>query len=201
MNVIHPTAIIDPNAILGTDNTFGPYCVVGPNVVIGNGNTFTSHVSVGQPAQHRTNETHGWTVIGNNNVFREFVTIHAGTVRKTSIEDNCYIMACAHIPHDAILESDVTMANGALLAGHTHVMQGATLSLGCIVHQYQTIGSYSILGMGTIVTKYSDVVPGRKFAGSPAKDIGDNSVGLQRANVDPLKLAIEVSRYYSLVRK
>ncbi len=201
MNDIHPTAIIDPAAQIGFDNKIGPYCVIGPNVSIGHGNTFTSHVSIGQTAQHRTHGHLGAVRIGNNNTFREFVTVNAGTVRETEVGNNCYIMACAHIPHDAIIEDGVTMANCALLAGHTHVMRGATLSLGCIVHQYQVIGSYSILGMGTIVAKYSEIVPGRKFAGSPAKDIGENSVGLQRAEIDPLALAIEVNRYYSLVGK
>lgn len=199
MNDIHPTAIIDPAAQIGFDNKIGPYCVIGPNVSIGHGNTFTSHVSIGQTAQHRTHGHLGAVRIGNNNTFREFVTVNAGTVRETEVGNNCYIMACAHIPHDAIIEDDVTMANCALLAGHTHVMRGATLSLGCIVHQYQVIGSYSILGMAAVVTKDCKILPGGKYVGSPARFMGKNTVGMQRAGIDEESLDAEKKRFYSLI--
>ncbi len=199
MNDIHPTAIIDPAAQLGFGNKIGPYCVIGPSVSIGHGNIFTSHVSIGQAAQHRTHGHLGTVRIGNNNTFREFVTVNTGTVRETEVGNNCYIMACAHIPHDAIIEDGVTMANCALLAGHTHVMRGATLSLGCIVHQYQVIGSYSILGMGAVVTKDCKILPGGKYVGSPARYTGRNIIGLQRAGIHDDFMGKEQTRFYSLV--
>lgn len=205
MNEIHPTAIIDPQTIMGSGNKIGPYCVIAAGVNLGSNNVLTSHVSIGQPAQHRSAKLQNLVTIGNGNTFREFSTVHAGTVRRTVVGDNCYIMSCAHVAHDCVLESDVTLANCALLAGHCYIMKGATLSLGCQVHQYQVIGSYTMIGMGAVVTKSVLAVPGYKYAGNPAEGIGVNTVAIERAGLCVesvlLPLRDEQNRFFELVLK
>jgi len=205
VNFIHPTAIVETKNI-GTGNYIGPFCYIGPGVTVGNRNTFTSHVSVGHPAQHRATpqntfwkESTQFVTIVDKNVFREFVTIHGGTEgNTTSVGCENFIMACAHIPHDATIEDFVTMSNGALIGGHTYVMSGATLSLGCEVHQRHVIGAYSIIGMGAVVPKGVPILPGRKYVGNPAKEIGVNSIGLERGGIDPWKLPELERRYWEL---
>jgi UDP-N-acetylglucosamine acyltransferase len=183
-NRIHRTAIIDPDAKIGNGNTIGPFCVIGPDVVIGNNNVFTSHVSIGAPAQHRSlsSNHNGLVKIGNGNTFREFVTVHRSSPGGfTEIADRCYFMACAHVSHDSVVEDDVTMCNNVLLGGHSRVMRGATLGLGAAIHQYQTIGSYAMIGAGTIVPKRADILPGEKYAGNPARHLGINKIGVDKA--------------------
>ena len=205
MNEIHPTAIVSPYASLGFNNYIGPFCVIGSGVTIGSDNIFTSHVSVGAPPQHRSMPQRApypvpMVSIGSRNTFREFVTIHGGIIGDvTKVGNSCFIMACAHIPHDAIIEDHVTICNNTVLGGHTTVLEGATLGLGCQVHQYQVIGAYAMLGMGTVVPKGMDILPGRKYAGNPAKDIGINSIGLQRNNVSGDDL-IEFGRRFQAVK-
>lgn len=186
-NEIHPTAIVSPRAILGMGNYIGPYCIIGGGVDIGNNNVFTSHVSVGAPAQHRSYDQQHCTNdvnIGNNNTFREFVTINGGTTGPTRVGSDCFIMSCAHISHDSVIQDKVTMANCALIGGHVIVMEGATLSLGCQVHQYQVIGAYSMLGMGTVVPKHAIIRPGKKYAGNPVHDMYSvNQIAIDRNNL------------------
>lgn len=201
--MIHPTAIIDPSAKLGAGNYVGPFCVIGPDVEIGDGNRFEAYVSIGLPGQHRTAVDRGGVVIGNNNVFREWSTVHAATqlLRPTVVADNGYFMANAHIAHDCLIEDGVTMCNNATLGGHTTVMRGATLGFGATVHQYQVIGAYSMLGMGTIVPKHAEILPGEMYAGNPAKHIGPNTVGLERNGVTAQARKAEHERYRVLRRQ
>lgn len=213
-NNIHQTAIIHPSVRMGAGNYIGPFCVVHAGVQIGSGNVFLSHVSIGAPAEHKSfsqspqaysGETVK-TLIGDNNTFREFLTIHAGTERETLIGNKCFAMARSHISHDNILEDNVTLCTAAQLGGHTHVMKGATIGLGSQIHQYQVIGSYAMLGMNTVVPlKGVNIFPGRKYVGSPARYIGANTVGLERAGYKiPDKLSffvpIEEDRYHQICK-
>jgi UDP-N-acetylglucosamine acyltransferase len=88
-------------------------------------------------------------------------------------------MTQVHIPHDAVVEDNVTMANSAHLGGHTHIGQGATLGLGALVHQGSRIGRLAMIGMGSVITK--DIPPFAMAFGSPARVRGVNRVGMQRA--------------------
>ena len=184
---IHPTAVVHEDAYIGSDCYIGPFCVIGKDVYIGNRNRFVSHVSIGAEAQHRSlpPDHAGYVKIGNDNIFREFVTVHRSTVRgsQTDIGNMCLFMACSHTPHDAVIEDRVTLCNNVLLGGHTVVMQGATIGLGSIVHQYQVIGSYAMLGMGTIVTKTSVIAPVGVYVGNPAIIIKENKIGIERAGL------------------
>lgn len=192
MRNIHSTAVIHPFAKIGKDVSIGPYSVIGANVVVMDGVTIHSHVSIGAPAQHRTHSGEQFGIfIDHGTVIREYVSVHLGTKNPTTIGKNCYIMACAHVAHDCVIENDVTMANNCLLGGHCVVMRGANLGLGVIAHQYAVIGSYSMLGMGTIVTKASKIEPGNIYIGNPARFLKKNEVGLERNGITEKQLEIE----------
>ena len=183
--MIHPTAIIGPNVVIGEGTTIGPYAVIGT------------------PAEkHGFWDKPGRVVIGKNCIIREFVTIHGSTgEHPTTMGDDCVMLRGSHAGHDCTIEDRVTISCNVLLGGHSHVMQGANLGLGAIVHQNSVIGSYAMLGMGTIVTKKSMIMPGQKFVGVPAKFIGENTVGLKRNRIEPEDLVKENHRYARLVLK
>jgi UDP-N-acetylglucosamine acyltransferase len=190
-NVIHPSAVIGPGVDIGTGNTIGPYAVVLGPTRLGSGNWIGPHVCIGTPAQIRGGaHGAGWAtaddgngvVIGNGNVIREFATIHQPTEAATVIGDDCYLMAYAHVPHDARLGDRVTMANSTQVGGHTVIGRDATLGLGVTVHQRRWIGAGSIVGMGSVVTR--DVPPFAVATGSPARMTGVNAIGMQRQDYD-----------------
>jgi UDP-N-acetylglucosamine acyltransferase len=138
--MIHSTAIIDPSAKIAADVEIGPYCIVGPNVEIGTGTVLKSHVVINGPTKiGANNEFYSFSTIGedpqdkkyageatlleigNNNLFRENITVNRGTVQGggiTKIGDDNWIMAYVHIAHDCIVGNDNTLANNATLAGH-----------------------------------------------------------------------------------
>jgi UDP-N-acetylglucosamine acyltransferase len=186
-NIIHPTAIIEDNVIIGSDNYIGPYCHVYSNTNIGNNNRFESFCSIGAPAQDRKvmidNESTYPVIIGNNNIFREYCQVHTGTVRNTIINNNCLFLVNTHISHDSIIHSKVTIGNNTVLGGHTIIMEGANIGLGVLVHQYSKIGAYSMIGMGTIITKKSVIQPFNVYAGAPAKYLKYNNIAIDRYNI------------------
>lgn len=182
MNKIHSTAIIGQNAIIGDNNEIGPYCFLD-NCVIGDNNIFSSHVIIGQAPEHRRAQGTYSVEIGNFNTFREFITVHCGTTRATEIGSRNYFMTGSHVAHDCLIFSDVTMTNGARLAGHVIVMDGANLGLNSCVHQHQIIGAYAMLGMGTVVTKGVSICPGEIWVGNPAEFLKKNEIGLDRASI------------------
>ena len=167
---------------------------------IGTGNVIGPFACIGGDAQHKSAKSIGKVVIGNNNTFREFSTIHRPTDPNigTTLGDGNYIMAGAHVNHDCTLENDIVLCNNASLAGQVYVMSGAFLSMNCSVHQNQIIGSWSIIGMNSCVTKSAIVEPGYKYFGVPAKKHGENTVALKRAKVTQKKLKTATSRFFAL---
>lgn len=193
MNRIHPTAIIDDDAILGNNNVIGAYCVIEGAVVLGDNNIIGPHVCIGQDPQFKGRDVgNSAVVIGNNNVIREFVTIHGGTVglptsRQTVIGNDCFIMAGSHINHDCVIEDGVVISNGVLLAGHVRVMTCTNLGMGTKVHQHVVVPPYSMFGMGSVVTKKSKLYPFSKHIGVPAQSMRrygfDNDPGKAKAGI------------------
>lgn len=189
MNNIHPTAVVHPNCHLGQNNYIGPFCFIGPGVVVGSNNRFEAYVCVGTPPEHRDAiNRFGRVDIGDGNVLREFVTVQSGVHRPTAIADECTILRHAHISHDTQVENMVTVSCDVLIGGEGYVMQGANLGLGCVIHQRQVIGAYSMVGMNSTVTKRCKILPGRKYAGIPVRDLGRNQVALDRFNVSDAML-------------
>ena len=191
MNTIHPTAIIGDSVVIGTGNTIGPYAVILGNVKIGNDNWIGSHAAIGGPAEIRGADLpaswqmrgeHGQISIGNNTVVRESCVIHAGYFSGTRIGDDCYIMNQAYVAHDCTLGDQVTLSSHVALGGHVAVQKGANLGMGAVVHQRRVIGAMCMIGMGSVVTR--DINPYSKAFGNPARVMGSNRVGMERAKFD-----------------
>lgn len=185
-NLVHPTAV-----------------VYWDRIKIGTGNIIYPYVCIGTDAQHMREPSDGVIEIGDNNVFREHtcVTMPTRFSKKTSIGNNCYFMTNSMVHHDCVVEDNVTMSNNCVIAGHVYVMKGSIIGLNCNVHQWQVIGSYSMLGMGTIVTPKNKIVPGKIYIGTPAEVLKDNVIGLQRNNISDEALKEELERYNNLIKE
>lgn len=181
-NFIHPTAIVDSAVQMGTGNYIGPQCVIVGPVKIGNGNRFEAFCSIGTPPEHENfwKSKFEAVEIGDNCMIREFVTINAGTIGDTKLDSRVNILRGAYVGHDSHIESGVTLSANSLLGGHCYVFQGANLGLNVAVHQFSTIGHYSMLGMSTVVTKKSRIEPGNTYVGIPARLLKVNHVGISR---------------------
>ncbi len=207
---IHPTAIIHPGAELSADVVVGPYAVIDEEVRVGSGCRIHAHThiasyttigerceiysyaSIGtQPQDLKFDGRRTETLIGNDNVIREFVTINRGSVGGdgvTRIGDNNLFMAYSHVAHDSVIGSNVIMANAATLAGHVTVHDHAILGGLCAVHQFVRIGAHAYIGGKTGVTK--DIPPYMLVSGHRAKLYGINTVGLKRKNFPPTVVKI-----------
>ena len=200
----HPTAIVHPEARIADGVRLGPYCVIGRHVSLGRDTVveasavvegFTSigercHIfpfsSIGLDPQDLKFKGELSTLeIGDSNVFREFVTIHRGTIRgesRTAIGSHNLFMAYSHIAHDCIVGSHCVFSNAATLGGHVLVGDYSTIGGHSGVHQFCRIGSYAFVGGYTVVTK--DVLPYSKTVGHRAQLYGVNSIGLERRGFD-----------------
>ena len=185
-NFVHPTAIVGDNVKLGKDNYIGEYCVIKGNTTIGNNNRFEAFCSIGTEPEHKSyfGKPNKGVVIGNNNVIREYVTINAGCEIPTQLENNIIMLRGSHCGHDVIISNDCTISCNVLLGGHTFVGIGANIGLGAIVHQFSKIGSYSMIGMGAIITKKVHVLCFTKYVGNPARSIGLNTYQSEKFNLD-----------------
>ena len=183
-NTIHHTAIIGENVSLGINNIIGPYCFITGDTTIGNGNKFEAFCSVGTAAEDYSKDVQkGDLFIGNDNIFREFSTINAGTSRSTIIANRVKVLRGAYIGHDSIINNDVVLSANVLIGGHCMVYVGANLGLGAVVHQFCRIGAYCMIGMGAVITKKTICEPGYTFVGNPAHSIGVNVKGLERNKI------------------
>ncbi len=179
---IHPTAIIECSA-LPWDIEVGAYCVLVGEIEFGARVKISPHVVIGTDGEHRTALPIGSVRIGDDVVIREFSIVHRGTGdRETSIGARSLIMHNGHVAHDVEIGPDVTLSPNVTLGGHTRVHRGATIGIGAMTHQHTTIGAYSMIGMGSVVTK--DVPPFLTVAGNPAKYLRANLHGMERANPD-----------------
>jgi len=196
-NIIHESAIIYEGAVIGSGNVIGPYCIVYPNAEIGNNNKFTSHCSIGCAPQHKEfeNKHDKKAIVGNGNVFREFCTIHSGAFENTVVGNDNYIMAYCHIPHDAILGNNITIANNTQIGGHTIIEDYANLGLGVIIHQFSYIGMGAMVGMGTVVPKKKRITPFTVFVGNPANKLKANQHLIDKLGLDEKTVAEHLARY------
>ena len=186
-NKIENTAVVLGDVQMGRGNYVGHFAaLIGP-LKIGDGNRIFSHVVVGTPAQHSQVSQDSLDrynaekeiIIGNNNIIREFTAIHKPMQGVTCVHDGCFLLAHNHLSHDVEVFDRVTIASNCQLGGRVCVMEGATLGQGVTVHQRSTIGAYAMVGMGAVVVK--DILPFSKVVGNPARFIGVNEIGMQRA--------------------
>lgn len=221
MPEIHPTAIVSSEAALARDVMVGPYSiieggvsigagtVIGPHMriegptAIGERNHFAGHSSIGTPPQdlkYKGEKTR--LVIGNDNVFREFITLNRGTAGGgglTTIGSGNFMMAYAHVAHDCHVGSKTIFANAATLAGHVDVGDYATVGAFSAVHQYCRVGEHAFMGGFTVATQ--DVLPFVKTVGNrPAKSYGINTIGLERKGFSKDTIEALQKAYRILVR-
>ena len=197
--LIHPTAAIDPSAIIGhgaavgAHSTGGPgtrlenYAVVGAYTHLGARNHVHSFAVVGGPAQDRRT---AWDapftlVCGDDNVFREGVTVSRGSEDgdgETRIGSHALLMAHSHVAHDCRLGDHITLANGVSLAGHVSLGDRVTVGGHAAVHQFCRVGTLAFIAANSMVSQ--DVPPYCLAAGDRATLRGLNTTGLRRANID-----------------
>ena len=198
---IHQTAILEGEiSFEGNNVTIGPYAVLQGKMVIGEDITIGAGCMIGQNAEHRNQKSDLHSVIVNSGtIIRENVVIHRGLSQDTVIGINCFIMNGSYIAHDCILEDGVTLSSGCRLAGHSYLMNRCNLGMGTMVHQYAVVGSYTMLGMGSIVIRNSRVEPGMKYAGCPVRFLSRNSIALEKYEVGAEELAQETERFYAML--
>ena len=184
--MISPLAYISPKAQIGKNVTIDAFAYIDDNVIIGdNCHIFPSAVigAVPQDLKFKGEET--WTIIGDNCVLREFVTIHRGTASrgKTVIGNNNLIMAYCHVAHDCVLGNNIIMSNATQLAGEVEIDDFAIIGGGTLVHQFTHIGSHVMIQGGSKINK--DIPPYIIAAREPIAFCGINSVGLNRRGFTP----------------
>jgi UDP-N-acetylglucosamine acyltransferase len=202
---IHPSAVVDPSARLGPGTTVGPYGVIGPEVSLGPGCDVGPHVvirgpstigarcrffpfaCIGEDPQDLKYGGERTTLeIGDDNVFRESVTVHRGTAGGggvTCIGSGNLLMAGTHVAHDCQVGSRVIFANAATLAGHVTVEDGATIGAFSGVHQFCRVGRHAYIGGYSVITQ--DALPYVLTVGNRARSFGINVIGLERKGFAP----------------
>jgi UDP-N-acetylglucosamine acyltransferase len=204
---IHPTAIVEPGAQLGAGVELGAYAYVGPQVVLGAGTRLHHHASVeGDTVVGAGCEVFPYAClggktqdlkyaggkpglrVGDRNVFREYVTIHAATQDGdvTRVGSDNVLLASCHVAHDCVLGNHIVMSNGAVLAGHVVVEDHVVVGGYGGVHQFCRLGAYAMLSATAKLVH--DLPPYFIADGTPAKVRAINQVGLERNGFSPEQL-------------
>ena len=211
---------IDPKAEIDEGVTIGPWCIVGPGVRIAAGTVIESHVviranttigtnnrfyqfcSVGEdPADKKFEGEETWLEIGNDNVFREGVTLHRGTGAgggHTKIGDDNLMMAYGHVAHDCVVGSHTVFANNVGLCGHVIIDDWAILGGYAGVNQFLTVGAHAMIGGMTHIS--NDVPAYMIVSGRPATVRSVNTIGLERRGFDKESVA-EIREAFKILYK
>lgn len=218
---IHPTAVVDPSAVIEHGVEIGPYVQVGAQSHIAQGTRIAGHAVigdytligpdcriaayavVGSPSQDlkHTEGAVSWLEIGARNRIREFVTINRATAAgaRTLIGNDNLLMAYAHVAHDCTLGHQIVLANQATLGGHVQVEDSVVVGAMSGIHQFVRLGRLSMIGAMSRVCH--DVPPYLLVNGSPAKVHGLNSVGLRRAGLESHSRQLIKQAFYLLYRR
>lgn len=208
MTEIHPSAIVDASAEIGEGIEIGPYCIIGKNVRIGDGSRLASHVVIetnttigqnctilsgavlgGAPQDYKFKGEPTYLKIGDNNIIREYVTLHraSGEGNATTIGDNNMFMAYCHVGHNCTLGNCITMANTVGISGHV-VVEDKVVFGGIVgVHQNVRIGKLAMIGGFSKILQ--DVPPFAMVEGRPTRVYDLNKIGLRRNGVGPQERA------------
>jgi UDP-N-acetylglucosamine acyltransferase len=200
--MIHSTAIVHPKAKVASNCEIGPYCIIGEHVTLGEKCKLHSHVVIdGHTTLGKKNEIFPFasiglktqdlkwnggitrTEIGDNNTFREYVTIHSATGdgEFTRVGSNNHILAYCHIAHNCRLGDNIIMSNVATLAGHVAVEDFAVIGGLAAIHQFCRIGKMAMVGGCSKVVQ--DVPPFMIADGNPAETRTVNKIGMERNGV------------------
>ena len=208
--MIHPTAIVSPDAQIGKNVEIGPYAVIEDNVKIGDNCYIDAHVKIcryttigsdcciymnalvgAEPQDHRFYRgLVSYCEIGHHTVIREFVTIHRPPFEqlKTVVGNYVLLMAFVHVAHDVVIGDHATIANHTQLSGHVHVGEGAVMSGFVLVHQFCRIGALAMIAPTSLI---GQDIPPFCMLRETSFICGPNTIGLRRANFSPAtRLAI-----------
>lgn len=215
MSGIHPLAHVDPGAEIGEGTTVGPFAYVGPGVRIGADNEIRTHAVIegpgtvlgdrnvvwagavlgGEPQDKKYRGESTQALIGDDNLFRENVTVHRGTEfggGVTRVGSRNMLFAGAHVAHDCDVRDDIILANNVMLAGHVIVEDRAIMNGASAMHHFGTVSTLSFIGGLSRLLR--DAPPFMVTEGNPARTAKVNIVGLRRAGftderIDTLKTA------------
>lgn len=218
--MIDPRAVIDKGAELAEDVSVGPFSIIGSDVKIGAGTVIGPHVvisgpttigennrffqfsSIGEAPQDKKYAGEPTELlIGNNNVFREYCTIHRGTIQDkglTKIGDDNLFMAYTHVAHDCLIGNGVIMSNSASLAGHVEIGDQVILGGFTLVHQFCKIGQHAFAAMASQITK--DILPFVMVGGLPTRPYSINSEGLKRRGYESEEIS-RIRNAYKVIYK
>jgi len=212
---ISPLASVDPRAVIGPGVEVGPFSVIGPDVVLGAGTVVHNNVTIvghtkigsrnkifpncvigGEPQDHSYRGTPTRVEIGDDNTFREGVTINRGTEKEiglTFVGSHNYLMTGCHIAHDCHVGSHVSMANGCMLGGHVHIHDHVTFSGVVAVHHFVSVGSYCfVAGLSRVI---QDAPPFMLCDGIPSRPRKVNLIALRRNNLPNQDIAALMEAY------
>ena len=197
VNRIHPTAVLSEGVELGDDNVIGPFAVIVGPARIGDGNGVGPHITIRTPGEDRTRphpaawseaptgdhdiDQHG-VRIGDRNKLREYVSVHHGTWRATTIDSGSYYLPNSHDAHDCVIEDGATMASNVVLGGHVHAWAGPNLGIGAVLHQRVRIGPGAMVDMAS--TPRRQVRAFTIGSGNPARVTSVNVIGPSRRGVN-----------------
>lgn len=159
---VHPTAVIFDNVSIGANSYIGPFCVIGA-----------------PPEKRLCNQSHG-VIIGDNTRLEKAVVVDSGAERLTIIGNNCMLMSGAHVGHDCYIGHGVTISPKAVIGGHVSLGDECNIGMSAGIHQYQVIGTHSMIGANSFVTRLDAFIsdtyiwPYSTYVGSPAKLVGRN---------------------------
>ena len=202
--MIHSTAIISKKAKIHKNVKIGPFCIIDDNVEIQEGTELISNVHLGGntsigfnnvffpfstigliPQDKKFKGEKSELIIGDNNIFREHVTINPGTKdggMKTIIKNNCLIMIGSHIAHDCTISSNVVLVNNVILGGHVSIDEYAIIGGNSAIHQFVNIGKYAMIGGMSGVE--ANIIPYGLYIGIRSNLRGLNLIGLKRKGLD-----------------
>lgn len=174
-NEISQDACVHHNVIMGVGNVIMEGAIIREGVQMGDNNYIGPHCILGDyPEKHGYFDKLGKVVIGSNNRLTKQVTVDSGTDGVTIIKNNVTMLKNAHQGHDAYIDDGAIISCNVCVGGHSKVGKNSNLGLGSVVHQRLTIPDNVIIGMNSTVTKKSVLESGRKYVGSPVRDIGEN---------------------------
>jgi len=200
--MIHESAVVSDNAEIGPDVSIGPFAIIEDDVVIGGGSSIGAHAVIrqytrmgtgnsidagavigGLPQHMAFDGSETWVVIGDDNTFREGVTINRAYEpgATTRIGSKCFFMTSAHVGHDCVVGDNVILTNGVVLGGHSTVGRNAVMGGYAAAHQFLNVGAYCMVAAYAPLRK--DALPFTMIGGTPVRHYRLNAVGLRRNGI------------------
>jgi UDP-N-acetylglucosamine acyltransferase len=193
-NYISPSAQLIGDVQIGSGNFIGDNCRIYGPISIGSNNHFAPSVIVGLAGQDESlgkdfhdeiafggSSPSTGLIIGNNNIFREFSSIHRGISGMTFVGSGIYLMSYANISHDSEIHDGVKIASNVQMGGYTTICKGAYIGMSATIHQFSVIGAYCMVGMGSVVTR--DISTASKAFGNPCRNVGPNVIALKKMGI------------------